>query len=189
MSTLEKILTGLLALFVIVLVYFSFHEITEPHGGSFGGERSEFERSFGSIVRIGPFVNVVGERSSGGQEQNCEELQPVIVAALHDIKIDLQDLRLIEEGPDSFEVDQATLDLFCNKEASLTIADGRGAQLILDKQPFVRVIPSAPEDAGYEVKIDARFVPLGGSASANPTASADVLIPDRYLQTATSTSQ
>lgn len=186
MSTLEKILSAALAVLVIGIVYFSMHEMGEPHG-LFGGERTEFEHSFGSTVRIGPFINPAGERSSGDQEPRCDMLQPVIVAALHDIKVDLQAQHVITEGPDSFEVDQQTLDLFCNKEATLTLADARGWTLVLTKRPFVRMAPvDAPQDIGTDVRIDAFVVPLGGAKPATPSATSDILIPDRYLEATSS---
>lgn len=189
MSTLEKILTALLAALLLFIVFFSMHEIGEPRG-PFGGERSEFDRSFGSNLRIGPFINIASEHSSGGPEANCETLQPVIVAALHDIKVDLEELRIIESSPDSFEIDQPTLDLFCNREASLTLADGRGWQLLLDKVPFTRVVPqNAPQDGGSEVRINATVIPLGGTPPGTPTATADVVIPDRYLEATSSLAQ
>jgi hypothetical protein len=86
--------------------------------------------------------------------------------------------------PGAFEVDRQTLDLFCNKNASLTLADTQGDKLLLEKAPFTREVPpgGAPEDVGTDVRINATVILPGTLPPASPTTSGEELIPDRYLK-------
>lgn len=173
MSIYEKIASVILALVLIVIVVASYHEFKEPKGP--GG--SDFDQSLGQDFNIGPFATVVSEHYSGGLEQDCVRLQPVIIAALHDIS------GRLKLKPDTFEVNQQALQLFCNKNAEVVLGDGAGNTLILHKAPFTRAVPQngTADDIGTDVRIEATLVPAGAPVPAQPTTYGDVLIPDRFL--------
>ena len=189
MSTYEKIFLVLIGILLAFLLFFSYHEIKEPsdQGGRTRTE-SDFDKSLGQDFKIGPYTIVVSEQSSGGQENNCAPLQPVIIATLHDIEEHLELLEHSAPTEYAFEVNQQTLQLFCNKNAEIVLADTGGNKLLLQKIPFVRNIPpqSGASDIGTEVRINATLVPLGSATPGQPTTFGDILIPDRYLDTATS---
>ena len=184
MTTFEKITSALIVVLIGIMVVFSLREVRE----SPGGDVSDFDQSLGRHFVIGQFVNVVSEHSSGGTEVDCEREQSVIIAVLHDIKEHLERLALITEGPGTFEVNQPTLDVLCNTQADITLSDFTGRELLLQKVPFTRGIPSGggPDDIGTEVRINASVFQSGEKPPASPTTYSEVLIPDRYLEAATS---
>ena len=46
---------------------------------------------------------------------------------------------------------------------------------------------STPADIGTTVRINATIIPLGKPTPTEPSAKAEILIPDRFLDTASST--
>ena len=181
MSTYEKIASVLLALLLVGVVVASYREFKEPGHSLRGTESSDFDASRGQDFKIGVYNSIVDEQSSGGEESNCAALQPEIIGALHDIK------QRIDSGGD-FEVNEPVLQLLCGKTAQITLSDSGGNRLILQKVPFVRAIPQGgtAADTGTRVHIDATVVPAGAEVPKKPTTYGEVLIPDRFLDNATS---
>ncbi len=192
MSTYEKIILAVIGVLLMVMVFFSYHEFKEPaEETSEQRESSNFDKSLGQDFKVGPFVTVVNTEASGGLEDNCEAMQPNIIAALHDIKeyfVSQKAPSYSFEAGDTFEVNDATLTFLCNKNAEITLADTDGNKLVLKKIPFIRAVPKggSAADIGTEVRINATVIPVGGEASLKPTTFGDILIPDRFLDTATS---
>ncbi|HVW82538.1 MAG TPA: hypothetical protein VHC68_01155 [Candidatus Paceibacterota bacterium] len=187
MSTYEKVATAIIVILVAIGVAFSYHEITEPHENNGG---PDFDHSIGQNFEIGPFDTILSRRSSGGIEQNCAPLQSVILGALHDVKEKLEAAGTYQRSADVFEVNQDTLQFFCNAQAEVTLIDDTGTKLVLDKPPFTRGIPAGgtATDVGTEVRIDATIVRPGTVPPTMPTVSVEELIPDRYLEGAVSSS-
>jgi len=194
MSTYEKIASFIIAVLVVVMIVFSFHELREPasplHEQRTG---SDFDESMGSNFKIGPFTTIVDEHVSGDIDPNYTSLQPVILGVLHDItqRLTSVDPALFSSATSSiFEADQSILQVFCNMNATVTLSDPSGDSLILEKVPFTRAIPPSgtPADIGTDVRINATVVPAGTQAPTNPTTYGELLIPDRFLDTATSSS-
>ena len=189
MSTYEKIATVALGILVIAMVIFSYRELREPPQYAQGpGAGPNFSESIGQDFKIGPFVSIVDEQSSGGLEANCDQLQPLIIGVLHDIKERLKHQKAYTGTEDTFEVNEATLQLLCNKNAEVTLADAAGNKLLLEKGPFVRMVPpqGTPVDIGTEVRINATVISVGAPTSTQPTTYGDVLIPDRFLDATSS---
>ncbi|HTR18497.1 MAG TPA: hypothetical protein VMH91_00755 [Candidatus Paceibacterota bacterium] len=186
MSTFEKISAVAIGVLLVVMLLFSYHEFTEHPEGKNNGPG--FDQSLGQSLEIGPFTTVLNEDSSGGVESNCEELQPVLIAVLHDIKEHLEDQNAYPDDRDSFEVNQQALQLLCNKNADITLVDGAGNKLLLEKVPFVRAIPAGgtSADIGTDVRINATVILPGTVPPLQPTTYGEELIPDRLLDTATS---
>jgi len=151
----------------------------------FSGE-SDFDASIGRTLQIGLFSTLRDQDVSDTIENDCEQFYPVIVTALHDIKEHLEHMKKhpLFSSEEPFEVNQDTLTVFCHTEASITLGDGTGRELILEKSPFVRDIPrgGGPDDIGTRVHIDATVVAAGADVPPKPTTYADVLIPDRFLE-------
>ncbi len=168
MSTFEKLASVAIITTLVLAAVFSYYEVKEY--------RSGFEESLGQDFKIGSFSAVVSKESSGGPEDNCKLMRPVIITALHDIAVRLG-------GQKTFEVNEDALQLFCNKNAEITLSDRGGNKLILQKVPFVREVPAqgGADDIGTKVRIQATVVPAGAQAPSEPTAYAEVLIPDRFL--------
>lgn len=194
MSTYEKIASVIIAVFVVLMIIFSFHELREPsafphetHAGS------DFDESLGQKFKIGPFSTITNEFVSGGTELSCTSLQPVILGVLHDIS---QRLTSVEPAlfssttSSAFEADQSILHVFCNANATVMISDPGGDWLILQKGPFTRAVPPSgtPADIGTDVRINATIVTKGVQTPTHPTTYGELLIPDRFLDTATSSS-
>ena len=177
MSLYEKIATVLIALLVLAGIVFSYHEYKE----------SAFDQSVGPNFIIGPYHTVATSTVSGGQEDNCAALQPVLIGTLHDIKERLEHLKAYNGTEDPFQVNQATLQLLCNKNATITLGGDASSTLVLQKLPFARAVPpnGTADDTGTEVRINATIIPAGGPVPAQPTTFGDELIPDRYLDSAT----
>jgi hypothetical protein len=188
MSISEKIIAALGGMLLILMIIFSVHEIKEPPDTTETKNTSAFDESVGQDFKIGSFATVKNETSSGGLENDCEQLQPILVGALHDIKERLEHQKIYVGIEDAFEVNQATLTVLCNKNAEITLVDGSGNSLVLTKMPFTRVIPPGgrANDIGTNVRINATVIPAGGPAPKEPTTYGEVLIPDRYLDDATS---
>lgn len=188
MSLFEKIASTIIGVFVIGGLIFSYHELTEKPGGDTGNRGPNFEQSVGQDFKIGPFATLLNQQSSGGSEAGCERLKPVIVGVLHDIKERLEQQNVYTGSQDVFEVNEQTLQLFCNKDASVTLVDPSGNKLLLEKVPFVRAIPQGgtAEDTGVDVRINATVIVPGTVPPRTPTAWGEELIPDRFLDTATS---
>ncbi|HUD02442.1 MAG TPA: hypothetical protein VMR46_00260 [Candidatus Paceibacterota bacterium] len=188
MSLYEKIATVIIVILVLIMVVFSYHEYKEPAHESASGPNSGFDQSIGADFIIGPYNRVVSSQVSGGLEDNCTELQSVFVGTLHDIKERLEHLKTYTGVEDPFEVNEATLQLLCNKNVTLTLSDASDNTLVLQKIPFVRMVPQNGEqdDIGTEVHINATLVPKGGVEPSQPTTYGDELIPDRFLDVATS---
>ncbi len=183
MSTLEKIFLAIIVILLVCMVIFSYREIKEPPEHPAGPKpASRFDESLGQDFKIGSFGTTTAQQSAGGKENNCEQLQPIIIGTLHDIEEHLE--KLIPGGDRTFEVNEPTLQLFCNKTATVTLADGKGNTLLLQKMPFTREIPpqGAAIDIGTRVRIQATVVPAGSSGTSSvPTIFGDLLIPDRFL--------
>jgi hypothetical protein len=182
MSAYEKIIFSAIGVLLVFMIIFSFHEIKEPHGQ----EVSRFNKTIGQHFIIGPFATVVRQQSSGGPEDNCTALQPVTIAALHDIKERLEAhsiATLLFDTGDIFEINQSTLLLLCNKNAQIILSDKNGNELVLQKMPFVRMVPKGgiATDEGTEVRIQATIIPIGAPTPTQPTTYGDILIPDRFL--------
>ena len=191
MSIYENIASVVVGILVVVLIVFSYNEIKEPPEGQ--GEprpNSGFDQSVGQDFKIGPYASVVSEQTSGGPEENCSALQPVIIGVLHDIKERLEHQKAYNGTEDAFEVNEPTLRLLCNKTVTITLADSSGNKLVLQKAPFALAIPpqGGAADIGTRVHIDATLVAAGGPTPTQPTTFGDELIPDRFLDMATSTS-
>lgn len=182
MSTYEKIASVVIGVFLVFVIIFSYHEIKEPTETGASKSGSRFDDSFGQDFKIGVYGNLVSEQVSGGMEGECAALQPVIMGALHDIEERLN-------AGDTFEVNERTLKLFCNREAQIVLSDVNGNKLILEKVPFARTIPSQGTDAdiGTRVRINATSVSTGAPTPDKPTTFGDVFIPDRFLDSSTST--
>jgi hypothetical protein len=194
MSTYEKIASAIIAVFVVIMIIFSFHELREPASPlhkPYAGP--DFNESVGSDFKIGPFATIVDERVSGGSESDCTALQPVILGVLHDItqRLTSVDPALFSSATSSiFEADQPIGQMFCNANATVTLSAPNGDTLILEKVPFTRAIPPAgtAADIGTDVRINATVVSAGAPAPTHPTTYGELLIPDRFLDTATSSS-
>ncbi len=181
----------MVGILLAAMIIFSYHEFKEP-GEQVGelGIHSGFDKSLGQDFKIGPFLSVVSQQSSGGEEK-CAPLRPVIIAALHDIKerLETHSIAIFFSGTgDAFEVNEPALQIFCRKNGEITLADSNGNRLVLQKVPFVRVVPKegTTDDIGTEVRINATVVPVGKPAPSEPTTFGDILIPDRFLDTAAS---
>jgi hypothetical protein len=85
-------------------------------------------------------------------------------------------------------VNEATLQLLCHKTAEIVLSDDQGDTLVLQKAPFTREVPpeDIPADIGTRVRITATVVRSGSPMRATPDIFGDVLIPDRFLEMATS---
>ncbi len=189
MSLYEKIATFIIALLVLVMIIFSYHEYKEPTPEQ--GPNSGFDQSMGPNFFIGSYNKTVSSQVSGGPEDNCAALESVLVGTLHDIKERLEHAKAYNGTEDPFQVNQATLQLLCNKNATITLADNGSSTLVLQKVPFSRVVPQggSADDIGTEVRINATVVPAGAAMPAQSTTYGDELIPDRYLDDASTTSQ
>ncbi len=189
MSIYEKIASVIIVILLVLMVVFSYREFRESPE-QIGGPRAgpDFDESIGENLKIGSFATIVSEHSSGGREDNCETLQPVIVGALHDIKERLEHQKIYIGVEDAFEVNKPTLQILCDKSAEITLADTNGNTLVLEKIPFEKVVPlrGSAVDVGTRVRINATLVPVGGPMPSQPTTYGDVLIPDRFLDVATS---
>jgi hypothetical protein len=182
MSTYEKIVAAVVAVVLVLMVIFSYHEIKEPSGRGEGRIGARFDESRGQDFKIGAFATVVDEASSSDTEDACELQKPVIIAVLHDIKIRLESQKILA-GDSAFEVNDLTLQLFCHKDAAVTLSDKEGNRLVLHKLPFVRAVPpqSTAEDIGTTVRINATVIPAGVPVPKEPTTFGELLIPDRFL--------
>jgi hypothetical protein len=180
MSTYEKIASAAIAVLVVAMVLFSFHEITEPKGSDHEREPN-FQQSLGPDLKMGAFTTLLDQRSSGPQESNCKQLQPVILGTLHDVDVRLEQLSVYKPGV--FEVNQRTLDLLCYQNASLILSNDQGAKLLLEKLPFKREVPSggSSDDIGTDVRINATVILPGAVPPSTPTTYGEELVPDRYL--------
>ena len=182
----------MIAILVIPMIIFSYRELKEPPEQRGAQSPSpSFNESLGGNFAIGAYTKIVKQESSGGMEANCENLQTIIIGTLHDIKKRLEHMNSYNSTEDTFEVNAAALQLFCNKNATITLADKDGNTLVLQKSPFARVVPQggAPEDIGTDVRINATLVPLGAPMPVRPTTYGDVLIPDRFLDEAATSSR
>lgn len=178
MSTYEKIASALIAVLAIVMLGFSYHEITEPEKGN---EGPNFEQSLGPNFKMGTFTTVLSQQSSGSLEENCKPLEPVILGTLHDIDEHLEELGVYKPG--TFEVNQQTLDLLCYQQASLTLSNSAGVKLLLVKMPFQKKIPpgGASGEEGTDVRISATVIVPGAVPPTSPTTYGEELIPDKYV--------
>lgn len=194
MSTYEKIASAIIAVLVILGIVFSFHELREPSGlPNQPHAGTDFDASMGSDFKIGPFATTVDEHVSGDIDPNCSSLQPVILGVLHDVtqRLTSVDSALFSSASSSmFEADRSTVQLFCNANAVVTLSDSGGDSLILEKVPFTRAIPPSgtPADIGTDVRINATVVHAGAQAPNRPTTYGELLVPDRFLDSATSSS-
>lgn len=130
---------------------------------------------------MGAFVTVLNQQSFGPIETNCKQLQPVIIATLHDIDENLKKLGVYKSG--AFEVNQETINLFCHQNASLTLLGKRGVKLLLVKLPVQRAVPpgASPAYIRTDIRINATVLPPGAAPPTNPTTYGEELIPNRYL--------
>ncbi len=195
MNIYEKIALVIVGSLITPMIIFSFHELSEPllnHEES--EEPSDFDKSIGQSLEIGPFNKIADRNFSGGLEKNCQMLQLVILATLHDIKENLGEQNTLFQSDDKpynsdFEVNESTLKLFCNKNANITLLDKDGTRLFLEKEPFVRSIPEdgTEIDIGTTVQINATVLYKDTPPSKERTTYSRILIPDRFLDLATST--
>ena len=84
----------------------------------------------------------------------------------------------------------STLQLLCQKNASITLEDSVGNQLVLEKIPFFRTLPpedTNPVDIGTEIRINATVIAKGAPAPITPSTYGDILMLDRFLNEATTT--
>lgn len=185
MSTLEKILLVGLGMVLAAMLLFSYHEFTETPGSD-RSPSPDFEHSLGASLALGPFRTILSEQYSPELEQNCEALQSVIVATLHDVDQHLEELAVYRSS--SFAVDKDTLALLCHTTASITLSDASGRKLILEKVPFSRHIPpgSSLNAVGTDVRINATVIMPGALPPSGPTTYGEELIPDRYLDASSS---
>jgi hypothetical protein len=183
MSTYEKIVTGLIVILIAAVIIFAYET---GEDGRWGRVVSDFDESVGSDFKIGPFITVVSEQISGGAEENCETLRPVVITTLHDIyeRLRLRSGFIEDDAWNTFEVNEAILEKLCNKNVRMVLADNKENQLLMDKVPFVRAISARGEsiDIGTIVKIGAEIVPAGAPVPERPEIYEEVLIPDRFLK-------
>ncbi len=180
MSKYEKIALFFISVLVLAMIFFSYHELTEPKKNE-NIQGPTFEQSIGKGFKMGTFATVLDQQASGPVEKNCETLEPVIVATLHDIDTRLEQLGVYKRGV--FEVNQQTLDLFCFQQASVTLSNNEGVKLLLTKRPFQREVLSGggPDTVGTSVRIYATVISPGTLPPASPTTYGEELIPDIYL--------
>lgn len=185
MSTYEKIATAIIAVLVLGIIVYSYREYKESPEHPGGPMSSAFDQSVGKDFKIGNFATVVDQQSSGSPEDNCVQLQPILIGTLHDIKERLEHMKPYSGTEDAFEVNVATLTLLCNTTATITLADSSGNQLFLEKVPFTRATPQGggSDDVGTVVHINATVIPKGSAATSTPTTYGEELIPDRFLDT------
>ena len=192
MSTYEKLGLAIISILLLFMVIVSFKELKEPPElGGFINAPSRFDQSIGKDFMIGPFTTLVSQHSSSELEKNCDVLQPVILATLHDVKehLEIQARLASPNTPEyAFEVNEQTLALFCHTTADITLSGSSGVQLLLQKTPFARSVPPGREagDVGTLVRINATRIPAGGSTPAQPTTYGEILIPDRFLDATSS---
>lgn len=182
MNTFEKITTVIISILVVVALVFSFFEFTE--GPEHKEASPDFSHSIGADFKIGTFDTLLSEQASGGLEDDCQTLQPVIVVVLHDVDVNLEGLHVYEPGV--FEVNQQTLDFLCSKNASITLSNAQGGKLLLDKVPFVANTPlgNGSDDTGTKVRINAQVVLPGAAPGSEISTYGEELIPSRYLDDA-----
>ncbi len=182
----DEIIAGV-AVFVVVVGVLAYsyqmheaHERTEP--ASTAARESDFDRSFGTDFRMGPFTRVVNEQVSGGKETDCTREESVVAAALHDLDTRFGTLLNATSSWSAFEVNDSALGVFCNRFATTTLTDAAGDTLTITKPPFTRGLPQGDTagNTGTVVRLDASLVPQGASAPT-ATSSAELLIPDKYL--------
>ncbi len=192
MSTFEKIASLLIVVLLLGILAFSAREFFEPeHENESLPAHSDFDDSRGQDFHIGPFMKIIDEQISGGTEDSCSLVQPVIIAALHDLDTRLKPVaasRGISEWS-AFEINEPVLALLCNKNVAITLSDDQGNKLLITKMPFARKIPSGgvTADIGTMVRINATIISAGAAAAELPDASASLLIPDRFLDATSST--
>jgi hypothetical protein len=188
MSTYEKIATLVIGVLVVSMLVFSYHEIKEPAAPELFNANSTFDTAVGKNFTINGYSSIASTTSAGGSENNCQALQPVIIAVLHDIAERLQ--KVSDSHTDSIEVNMSTLQLLCQKNVEITLTDRLGDQLVLDKIPFLRTLPpedTNPADIGTEIRINATVIAKGAQIPATPTTYGDILMLDRFLNEATTT--
>ena len=179
MSTYEKITSIVIAVTLLAILMFSYHEITEPADD--GDRGPSFTESIGEDFAMGTFTTTLNRHASASVEENCRALEPVLIATLHDIDEHLEELGVYKQG--RFEINQETLDILCHTEATLTFTNDRGEKLLLEKLPFKRKIPTngSAADVGTDIRINATVILPGTVPPGTPTTYGEVLIPDRYL--------
>jgi hypothetical protein len=189
MSTYEKIATIIIGVLVVAMLVFSYHEIKEPAPPELFNANSTFDTTIGKSFTIDGYSTIASTTASGGVENNCQALQPVVIALLHDISERLQKIS-DSRAAHSLEVNMSTLQLFCQKNVEITLTDNMGNQLVLEKLPFLRTLPpedTNPADIGTEIRINATVIAKGVAIPATPTTYGDILMLDRFLNAATTT--
>lgn len=181
MSKYEKIASYIIGVLIIIIIIFSYSEITEIK------RKSDFDRSFGEEFIIGDFTKIIDEEVSAEMEKSCVNEQLEIASALHDLADHLSEEKegriFGKDDQMNFEVNSHVLELFCHVTAKIILEDSQHRQLIIEKNPFTRGIPEGrgEEDEGTGVHLDATIVEPGEAKPGMPTTSAEIIIPDRFF--------
>lgn len=138
----------------------------------------------GLSFKVGPFTTLVHKTTEGGKEASCPKLQPMIRATFQSMQNHMAS-RAFSLGYGAswnvLEVDQKTLDLFCNKHVMVLLRNQQGDELLLEKLPFVRMSDSKTGDLGTLIRVNAAIIPKGGKARKQPDEYGQVFMPDRLL--------
>lgn len=145
---------------------------------------STLSTKVGHDFKIGPFTDLVNKVAEGGKEEGCSKLQSIIAATLQNMQSHMTPRALslgYSTSWKAFEVNQETLDLFCNKRVTIVLRNQSGDQLMLNKPPFVRTSDSRTGGLGTMIRINAAIIPNGGSVPKQPDEYGQVFMPDRLL--------
>ncbi|MFA6414497.1 MAG: hypothetical protein WC217_00125 [Candidatus Paceibacterota bacterium] len=139
----------------------------------------------GHSFRVGPFTTLVRKAIEGGKEASCPKLQPMIKATFQSMQNHMAS-RAFSLGYKAswkiLEVDQKTLDLFCNKRVMVLLRNQHGDELLLVKPPFVRMSDPKTGDRGTLIRINAAIIPKGSKVKKQPDEYGQVFMPDRLLK-------
>lgn len=189
MSTYEKIATALVLVLAGALLFsWSTHEHREPpHDDA----QVNFDDSRGQAFAVGPFNLIVSTWGSGPARGDCASMEPVFIAGLHDIYLDLRDSAAasgIQGDWNAFQVNDEALGALCKPGAQLTLYDDARDTLRITAEPSERSVPEwgASDDIGTAVIMNAYLARAGSPLPNDPQASTRVLIPDRFLMEASS---
>lgn len=164
-----------LALSLILLVF---------SGQTSAKTNQRYDTQIGHDFKIGPFTKLVRKAAEGGKEENCPRLHLAIVTTFRNMQKHMSP-RAVSLGYsdrwNDFEINQKTLDLFCNKNAVVILGNQNGDQLWLHKPPFVRMVDPNTDDLGTLIYIGAAIISNGGKVPEQPDEYGQIFIPDRLL--------
>lgn len=139
---------------------------------------------WGNGFQVGVFTILVREAAEGGKEVDCPKLHVAIKATLREMQYHMAP-RAESLGYGTswniLEINQKTLDLFCNKNAVVILGNQNGDQLWLHKPPFVRMVDAKTGDLGTLIYIGAAIILNGGKVPEQPDEYGRIFMPDRLL--------